>query len=346
MRWRKDTYHVLYINDFKAQVLLFQKNKDILTIAAVQDLQPTDSFLNTTLLCCIDTKEVLNRETSDDNLNASFDEVFPAFSKSIIYYDFQSTVSNRLSILKKTDFESLQTTYNISTLEPDAIRLGTAPLALNNIGDDFLEIDRMEQVATNALAAYIKEIANEHNFEDVLVRFRESKTQKRLFEYLKWGSITFFILLLLVNFFMHEHYRSALEVARFNSADTLQLANKTTRLKNEILTKQLLLKSSNTLDINKLRTINNLLSTDLNEVTLSKIIYQPVTNTTNTSEPLKIQMDVLQIEGVGPSKEVTNASIAALEKNVNISDFKIREIKEVPTGILFKIQMQLNNDLK
>ena len=340
---KNKTYQVVYIASDGVIVYEFTRTKDLLELVDRRSLEDKESFHFDNVIGVINTNDVLTSLVDAHDLESAFLEAFPAFKQKELYIDFQKSASQKVAIIKKEKLEALIEKHDLEQLHISQWRLGTTVSALyTDFNDTHFETSDLAELA---VASFITQQVQENNFDGLEVLFRESRTNKRTFEIIKWSAIAVFLVGLLVNFYFHEHYRKELGLIQQQQVSTKQLEENIQLLQDEIKTKEFLLRSDNSTDINRLRFLNNHLAATGN-VVLQLLTYQPSRSSIENDEKIKLHENRVIVIGKAAAKTDFNAYINHLEQLTSIHKVSIINVEESIRQITFELQIQLEDELR
>lgn len=340
---KKQTYQVIFIDSDGLTLYEFTKVNNIIELVNSREIEEKESLHFNKAICVINTKDVLTSKTQATTLDKAFDEVFPAFRKADLYIDFQQSEVSQIAIIKKEKLIEVLNHYNISSLYPLQIRLGSTVCSIENLSGQNSAFN--SKIAELAVASLITEQSIENNLDGVELRFRESRKNKRLFEIMKWSAILVFLVGLLINFYFHEYYRKELGLIQQQLVSINKLDEDIEQISNKIKTKEFLLRSDNANDINTLRYLNNHLAAT-GKVALDQLTYQPLRSGIENNEELKLYNQIVWIIGKASSKGDFNDYVNRVEKLKSIKKVEIISVEETAKNILFELQIQLEDEVR
>jgi hypothetical protein len=340
---KKQIYQVLFIDNDVLILYNFVRINNLIEWVDSRSLEEKESFHFAQTICVVNTTDVLTATTTAKTIDQALEEAFPAFKKTDLYIDFQYSNSNSIAIIKKDKLDVVLKKHQVISLNPLQIRLGTTVCAVEE-GLDHSDLSH-SKIAELAVVSFITEQPYENNLDGLAVRFRESRTNKRIFEITKWSAILVFLVGLLVNFYFHEHYRKELGMIQQQQVSIKELDEGIERLSNKIKTKEYLLQSNNSSDIDLLRYLNNHLAATGN-VLLEELTYQPTRSSIENNEELKLHENRVKIIGKATTKKDFNTYVIHLEQLNSIQKVEILSVEETSRTIAFELQIQLGDEIR
>jgi len=293
-------------------------------------------YLSTSLLL-INSNEVVSKNVVSNNVEHAFEEAFPAFKKSELFYDFQEGEYNKLSIIKKESFDRLNDCFEFTKLFATTIRLGSSANSF-----DSKELSPI-QLSEYALASLIKKVTHENNLTQAHNDFKNLRFNKRFFEFAKWGSITFFLIGLMLNFHFHEKYRNELNEVKNLAQSYKGIDDKLEKLTTTLNTNKQLVNSDNQSDINRLRFLNNLILKSNHKITFSNYRYQPLKTNFKQGKKVRLDENKLEITGIANNRIDLDYYVNIIRKSNQVKDLVISNINQDSKQIEFELIIHLDN---
>jgi hypothetical protein len=339
---KKETYHVLFIDNEGLILYRFFRDKNIVELQDSRAIQEKESFHFSKSICIINTTDVISSKVAATSLESAFEEAFPAFKKNEVCIDFQTSEINSIAIIKKDKLNSILEKYQVASLNPLQIRLGTSACAIENKEENSHFSN--DHIAELAVVSFITNQQNDKVLYGIESKLQEARTNKRIFEITKWSAVSFFLIVLLINFYFHEYYRKELGFIQQQQISIKELDQNIENTSNEIKTKEYLLKSNNITDINTLRFLNNQFASS-GEIILEQLTYQPIRSSIENNEEIKLYNSQIKIIGKASTKKELNNYINGIQQLKSIEKVQIFSVEESGRSVLFELQIQLEDEV-
>ncbi len=203
------------------------------------------------------------------------------------------------------------------TLEKRAI-LEISPIE-RSVRQDYLinglELPNSSLLAFSHVLGHLGGTTNTSNFAETNGRFQSSFKNRRVFGYGLKASLSFFILLLLINFLIFDHYHT--EVARLNSELTLDSSQKENliRLENRVKTKKERVETLKAVSNSKSTLYLDELAKSIPPlILLDRISYQPLDKPVRDSKPILLKQNTILISGISKDDTEFSKWLEHLEK--------------------------------
>ncbi|WP_397301585.1 hypothetical protein [Nonlabens ulvanivorans] len=330
-------YVVIYIHAGGLSAYKFSlKKNELLFIGELQPIKKDSLFLTNNLLI-INNTSVITKSVDSKTLEYAFEEAFPAFKKSDLYYDYQIGDNSKLSIITKEAFSKLTTQFDLKNLFTSKIRLGTS---VNSFTDmDCNPIGLCEY----ALVSELKKINQENNLDKETASLKKIRFNKRFFEFTKWGAIAFFLIGLVFNFHFHEKYRNELNEANTLAKSYKGIDEKLEKLTIAVNSNNQLVNSNNRDDINRLRFLNEIILMAGSDISLSQFVYQPLRTKLNQDKEIRLLDNQVKISGNASSKAQLDTYMTDIKDSDSINQLKILNINQETKFIEFELLIELND---
>lgn len=198
---------------------------------------------------------------------------------------------------------------------------------------------------SGALSSVLQSRVIETNYSKRINELQEVFKQKRFFsQYLKIGLATIFGILL-VNFIVFNHYFNKVnalsEVAQFNQSTN----DKVKALSEEVAKSQKLYEDVLKISNSKSSFFLNSIAQSLpSTILLKQVNYQPLVKRIKTDQPIELNLNTIEINGLSSDSEGFSEWVQELEGNEWISKLEIMDYSDVSKKeSLFKLKAMLND---
>ncbi|WP_299535721.1 PilN domain-containing protein [Ulvibacterium sp.] len=178
-----------------------------------------------------------------------------------------------------------------------------------------LKLSNSSLLAFSQILGHLRGNTNISNFTETNGQFQSNFKNRRIFDYGLKASLSFFIILLLVNFLIFDHYRA--EVNRLNSELTLDSSQKENliSLEGRVNTKKERVETLKTVSNSKSTLYLDRLAKSIpQQILLDRISYQPLDKPVRDSKPVRLKQNTILISGISEDDTEFSKWLEQLEK--------------------------------
>lgn len=345
----KEHYHYLEILKKKGELHLVKTEH----FSDLKEL-PKCYKKNTPLFLSINTSKVLVKMTDSsgtENPEVLVHTAFPNLDLGNFYYEIAQISSQPIvaiskkeyvdGIVKKLEELGLDLFYfslgispmahSVPFVENKVIAISNFQMALENgairevspvessAPQDYLinglELPNSSLLAFSHILGHLGGNANATNFGEANGRFQSNFKNRRVFGYGLRASLSFFIILLLVNFLVFDHYHT--EVNRLNSELTLDSSQKENlvRLEDLVKTKKGRVETLKAVSSSKSTLyLDELAKSIPHQIVLDRISYRPLDKPVRDSKPIILTENTILISGISKDDTEFSKWLEHLEK--------------------------------
>ncbi len=295
------------------------------------------------------TKQIENRDSTSPE--AMVDHAFPNLDMGSFYYEIiQDTFRPVVSISKKVYVGGIISKLEQVGISICNVSLGFSPISsvlahfhleniiissfelslknkliskisptsqniIENYDLDGIQLTSCSILGFSGILGHIGHFRSISNFDGLREKLKNDYKNDRIFQMVTRGGVLFFLVLLLINFLVFDHYTGKLEALKTTSDMSKRQMEQLREVQGSVQKKQqnieLLQASTNSRSTFYLdRFANNLPATIL----LSKIVYQPLKKPVRGSKPIDLETNSLLVSGVSANSVDYSNWIAELEK--------------------------------
>lgn len=345
----KEHYHYLEVLKKKGELHVIKTGQ----LTDLREV-PKSLKRNTPLFLSINTPKVLVKMapgSGTENSEALVHTAFPNLDLGNFYYEIaQLTTTPIVAISKKEYVDGLIKELEELGLDLFQLSLGIIPMvhsvpfmenkviALPNFQmslekGTIREINPMErpdlrdyfinglELPNNSLLAFSHILGHlggntsTSNLTETNGRFQSGFKNRRVFDYGLRASLSFFILLLLVNFLIFDHYHT--EINRLHSELTLDSSQKEnlTRLENLVQTKKERVETLKAVPNSKSTLYLDRLAKGIPpQILLDRITYQPLDKPVRESKAIQLRQNTILVSGISKDDTAFSEWLEHLEK--------------------------------
>ncbi len=309
---------------------------------------------NAPLFLSINTQKVLVKLTHSsgtENPGALVHTAFPNLDLNNFYYEIAQITSHPIVAISKKEYvdgivkklEELgldlfhfslgigPMAHSVPFVENKVIAISNFQMALENgairevspvessAPQDYLinglELPNSSLLAFSHILGHLGGNANATNFGEANRRFQSSFKNRRVFGYGLRASLSFFIILLLANFLVFDHYHT--EVNRLNSELTLDSSQKENliRLEDLVKTKKERVETLKAVSSSKSTLyLDELAKSIPHQIVLDRISYRPLDKPVRDSKPIILTENTILISGISKDNKEFSKWLEHLEK--------------------------------
>ena len=287
----------------------------------------------------MDNEAVLSKAVAATTLEDALVEAFPAIRQSDYYFDFQSSEQNIISIVRKKVLDDF-----LSLLPPEqklfsSIRIGKSFQSIDTNKRKTSDLKENSELLTASEVAGLPYASNVSSLEK---EHRSLWLNERLFQFLKWFSLAFFLVALTVNFMIGEGLRTEVMELELLESGNRQLTEKVDALRRENASISQMLEASNHSDRSRIRLINEIILATGRDIRLEQLVYQELESQLEPNRQAMVDSNKVRIVGRSIGRNSFEPFVEKVGNISQVSDVDVIKAEESANGIEFELLISLD----